>query len=60
MWNLANILINSLKNDIIAKQEHFAIPLESPKDIKMAVPYAGMTVKEIREQMKKNLKDDEN
>lgn len=34
--------------------------LECPKDIKKAVPYAGMTVKEIREQMKKNLKDDEN
>ena len=34
--------------------------LECLKDIKKTTPYYGMSVKEIREEMKKDLKDDEN
>lgn len=35
---MANILINSLKNDIITKQKHFVIPLEGPKTIQRYEP----------------------
>ena len=34
--------------------------LDCPKDIKKALPYSGMTVKEFRELMRKNLKEEEN